>query len=113
MQREIIATWDRFCGGFGVRHSHLLFAVPNGGRRSRIEVSILKGEGVRAGVPDLFLAVPCGGYHGLFLELKTEDGRISKEQLEMHAILAKQNYFVAVPRSVGEAFEVIQKYLSF
>jgi hypothetical protein len=31
------------------------FHVPNGGWRSRIEAAILKGLGVRAGVPDVFL----------------------------------------------------------
>ena len=113
MQRDIIAQFDRIYGGCGVVHPHLLFAVPNGGKRSRIQACILKGEGVRAGVPDLFLAVARGGYHGLFLELKTEKGRISEAQLEMHARLAKQRYFVAVPRSVGEALEVIQQYLKF
>lgn len=113
MQREIVATFDRIHGGLGVLHAHLLFAIPNGGKRTRIEACILKGEGVRAGVPDLFLAVARGGYHGLFLELKTEKGRISEAQLEMHARLAKQHYFVAVPRSVGEAVEIIGKYLNF
>lgn len=113
MQREIIAAWDRWCRGLGVPDPYLLFAVPNGGRRGAAEAAILKGEGVRTGVPDLFLAVPRGRYHGLFLELKTEDGRISKHQLAMHALLARQDYFVAVPRSVGEAFHIIETYLRF
>ena len=31
----------------------MLFAVPNGGGRSRIEAGIMKAEGVTAGVSDL------------------------------------------------------------
>lgn len=33
----------------------LLFAVPNGGARSRTEAAIMKAEGVTAGVTDLIL----------------------------------------------------------
>lgn len=34
------------------RQGHLrFFAVPNGGKRSKIEAAIMKGMGVRAGVP--------------------------------------------------------------
>lgn len=36
-------------------HALMLFAVPNGGGRSRIESAIMKGEGVTAGVADLIL----------------------------------------------------------
>ena len=43
-------------------HALMLFAVPNGGGRSRIEASIMKGEGVTAGVADLILLEARGGY---------------------------------------------------
>lgn len=36
----------------------LLFAIPDGGRRDAVTGAHLKAEGVRAGVPDMFLAVP-------------------------------------------------------
>ena len=38
----------------------MLYAVPNGGRRDKAEAAHLKRQGVRAGVPDLCLAVPKG-----------------------------------------------------
>lgn len=47
----------------------MLYAVPNGGRRDKAEAAHLKRQGVRAGVPDLCLAVPKGKYHGLYIEL--------------------------------------------
>ena len=43
----------------------LLFAVPNGGRRNKIEAANLKRQGVRAGVADLILLFQKGG-HGIY-----------------------------------------------
>jgi hypothetical protein len=55
------------------------FHVPNGGWRSPIDAAILKGMGVRPGVPDLIVireGLPFG------LELKAEGGRLSDAQAE-------------------------------
>lgn len=52
--------------------ANLLFAVPNGGARSRSQGGILKAEGVMAGVSDLILMLPSQGYHALCIEMKTE-----------------------------------------
>lgn len=49
----------------------LLFAVPNGGARNAKEAAIMKGEGVTAGVADLILLYPSGGFHSLCIEFKT------------------------------------------
>ena len=51
-----------------------LIAIPNGGSRNVIEAANLKRQGVRKGVSDLFLAYPCNGFHGLWIELKREKG---------------------------------------
>ncbi|MCK5346358.1 MAG: VRR-NUC domain-containing protein, partial [Candidatus Heimdallarchaeota archaeon] len=47
------------------------FAIPNGGSRNDIEAKNLKNEGVRSGVPDVCLAYPSNGFHGLFIEHKS------------------------------------------
>ena len=51
----------------------LLFAVPNGGARSRTEAAIMKAEGVTAGVTDLILLLGRGGFNALCIEMKTTD----------------------------------------
>jgi hypothetical protein len=48
------------------------FAVPNGGGRSPIEAAIMKGLGIRAGVPDLII-IHVGKTYGL--ELKAYGNR--------------------------------------
>ena len=53
----------------------LLFAVPNGGARSRTEAAIMKAEGVTAGVTDLILLLGRGGFNALCIEMKTTDRR--------------------------------------
>jgi hypothetical protein len=42
-----------------------LCAIPNGGNRSPITGAIIKAEGTRAGVADLFLMEAIKGFHGL------------------------------------------------
>ncbi|MEG1760175.1 MAG: VRR-NUC domain-containing protein [Alistipes sp.] len=53
------------------RFGNLLFAVPNGGARGKVEACILKSEGVTAGVADLILLVGMGSYNALCIEMKT------------------------------------------
>lgn len=89
-----------------------LFAVPNGGGRSKVEAAILKAEGVRPGVPDLMLALPTNLHHGLFLELKRQrGGRVSPEQKAWIERLDSFGYKAAVCRGFGEARLVTLDYL--
>lgn len=90
----------------------LLFAIPNGGLRSKATAARLRAEGVRAGVPDLFLAVTTPGYAGLWLELKRgAGGKVSAAQKEMLELLRGQGYEALVCRGADEARAAIMKYL--
>ena len=73
----------------------------------------LKMEGVRAGVPDLFLPVATGGKHGLFIEMKrTKGGTISPEQKDWLAHLNEQGYRAEVCKGFEAAKAVIQDYFA-
>ena len=89
----------------------LLYAIPNGGQRNRIVAAKLKAEGVKAGVPDLNLAVARGGYHGLYIELKAEKGKPSDNQKVWIAALRTLKYRVEVCHGWDKAKEVILNYL--
>lgn len=90
----------------------LLFAIPNGGARNVIVARKLKAEGVKPGVPDLFLPVPRGSWHGLFIEMKAEGGRLSDLQEQWRVGLQQQGYRVAVCYGSHAALDVLQAYLA-
>lgn len=89
----------------------LLFAIPNGGARSAITGAMLKAEGVAAGVPDLFLAHPAGGWHGMFLELKAGRGALSAAQAAMIDLLRGQGYHAACAWGFAQAVDCLESYL--
>jgi hypothetical protein len=90
----------------------LLFAVPNGGARDVVTGARMKREGQKKGVPDLVLACPRNGYHGLFIELKTKKGRVSPEQSEWLRQLSAQGYRAEVCRGADAAIRVLREYLA-
>jgi len=102
-------------------------AVPNGGGRTAREGNKLQAEGTQAGEPDLNLSVPCGPYHGLYIEMKKpwsaytktgkEDSVTALKQLQDHQALRlrqlhEQGYMAAVCYGADEAIEVIADYLA-
>ena len=90
----------------------LLHHCPNGGSRHRVEAARLKAQGVKAGVPDLFLPVARNGKHGLFIEMKRRrGGRIEPEQKKWIAALLGQGYEVYVCKGADAAIETIKRYL--
>ncbi len=103
--------WAKYASA---RHSglKLLFAVPNGGARDAVTGAMLKAEGVRPGVPDMFLPLPVGDYHGLFIELKTARGRPTPEQREWLMRLRHRGYAAVLCRGLDAAIETITRYLN-
>ena len=89
-----------------------LFHVANGGFRNPREAAKLKRMGVTAGVSDLFLAVPCNGWPGLWIELKAPGGRLSQPQRDFLGRMSVAGYQTAVTFSEDETKAVIAKYLS-
>lgn len=110
-QRSLITWWKLAHRGLGVPWEELLFSIPNEGKRGQIEGGRMKAMGLRPGAPDLMLAVPRGGYGGLFIELKTPSGRVSEEQKRFHSWLIGAGYWVKVARGWDQARAEIEAYL--
>ena len=71
----------------------------------------LKAMGLRAGVPDLFLAIARGGYHGLYVEVKGPKGRLSKVQRDYHVKLIEKGYCVRVGDGENVCKYIISQYI--
>lgn len=89
-----------------------IFAVPNGGARSKKTAGMLKAEGVRAGVLDLYLLVPRGGYHGFAHELKAPGRTPTREQLDEIAALTAAGYDAAWGVGWEHARDRLLRYVS-
>lgn len=89
----------------------LLHHIPNGGSRNELEAVNLKRQGVRAGVPDLFLPVARGGYHGMYIEMKAGKNKPTEKQLWWIENLKKQGYAVSVCWGFEAARMELEKYL--
>jgi hypothetical protein len=83
------------------------FAVPNGGYRRKTEAAILKGMGVRAGVPDLILI---HGGEVFCLELKSERGRATAVQRETIIAMEAAGAHVCVATGLDEALTALEQW---
>lgn len=105
----------------------LLFAVPNGGKRTHRtvvrngkvytyspEATQMKKEGVTAGVADLILLKPSKGYASLCIEMKTTDRqsrqRESQKEWQKAAESAGNKYVVC--RTLEDFMAVVKEYLT-
>lgn len=89
----------------------LLFHVPNEGARSTVTGAHLKQQGMKRGVPDLFLPVARDEYHGLFIEMKRKNGKTTQEQEWWLERLQAQGYKAVVCYGWDEARKELEEYL--
>jgi len=89
-----------------------LFSIPNGGHRKIITAIIMKREGAMAGVADLFFAHPTKIFPGMFIEMKSEKGKLTTEQLAFRKEMIEAGYGFSVCNTF-ESFKLsVEEYLS-
>jgi hypothetical protein len=92
-----------------------LFSIPNEGRMSGRTGKGRNRAGRRKGIPDLFIPIPRGERHGLFIEMKRSKenggGRVSKEQHEWLDLLSDLGYCTMVCYGCDEAIEALTWYM--
>ena len=103
------------------RELALLNGSLNGVRLNIGQAVKAKKQGMKKGFPDLFLPVPRGKYHGLFIELKIKPYRnhkgkmvypkVSKEQKWWLEGLEYHGYHAAICYGFDAAVEEILSYL--
>ena len=72
---------------------------------------ILKRMGVRSGVSDIFIAIANEMYNGLFIELKSQKGKVSNNQERFMIDMVSQGYYCTVCFGYEAARKVIEWYL--
>ena len=109
-EQKTLFSWAAYANG-RFPELKLMFAIPNGGHRHKAVASKMKAEGVKAGVPDIFLPAPRGGYHGLFIEMKYGRNKASQPQLRWIDALAAAGYLAIICYGFEDAQENIISYL--
>jgi hypothetical protein len=110
----------------------LLIHIPNEGKRSPIEGARQKACGLRKGVFDYFFAMRGNRrlhkeimkgmqvvghtyidivWLGLWLELKSEKGKPTKEQLDFQEDMYQQGYQAIIVNGLDEAIEAFEDYI--
>jgi hypothetical protein len=127
-EQKMLFEWSNGFGGNLYPELKLMFAITNGAfygadrRMAAIQSNKLKSEGLKPGVPDIFLPFPSSmarkvetnirkQYHGMFIEMKAGKNDLSDEQKEWIAKLTQLNYYCVVCYSFTEAKLEILKYL--
>lgn len=91
--------------------AQFLFHIPNESVGGQGWLVRNRQMGVKNGVPDLMLPIPAGGYHGLFVEMKKEGGRLSPEQKKWISALNQLGYLAVVAYGWEDARNKILNYL--
>lgn len=105
-----VIQWARLREG---RYPELewLCHIPNGGSRNKAEAVKLKQMGVKPGIPDLFLPVANGPYHGLFIEMKYGKNTLQDSQRQCLRFLLAAGYHATVCYSAEITTSVIENYI--
>lgn len=92
--------------------NELLFAIPNQLVRGKLGALVACRDGVVAGVPDVMVACSRCGLHGLFIEMKSCEGRVSIEQARIGDLLCEKGYLAVVCYGFEEAKSVVSRYMA-
>ena len=96
----------------GLKPGLFFYHVPNGLARTATQGGIFKAQGLRKGWPDYCLDLPLGGYHGMRLELKAENGsKPTPEQLDILARLESVGFKCSVAWGFDDAKRQFEQYL--
>ncbi len=101
-EQKLFVKW------FELRYPQVkIFAIPNGGNRNVVTATMLKAEGVRKGVPDLFIPEWL-----MWIEMKRiKGGKLSPEQRDWIEFLTKCGHKAVVANGFDEAKNLVLDYM--
>lgn len=110
-EQVALSEWAAWQVNLGIEPLRWIFAIPNGGLRTEETGSLLKSEGVKAGVSDIMLPHPTAAYCGLFIEMKFGRNKPTKNQIAFIDAMNKVGYLAKVAYGFDEAKAIIVEYL--
>jgi hypothetical protein len=111
-EQKALIEWADYQRFNGEPIGKYLYAIPNAGDRHPAVGAKMKAEGLRAGFPDLGLAIPVGHWHGLFIEMKAVGGRLRPNQRDWLERLQGMGYKTACCPGFDLARIEIERYLA-
>ncbi len=96
----------------GIKIGDYLLHIPNEGKRGPKAARDAKRLGMKKGVHDLFLALPRGGYSGLWIEMKAANGKASAAQLKWQSLMRGVGYCAEVCYGFNAARLEIERYIA-
>jgi hypothetical protein len=104
LQQEIFNWYqNNYCLKFHEPRG-MIFSIPNGGTRNKLEAITMKATGLLAGASDLIVITPNGKL--IFVELKTDTGKQSDKQIDFENRVKKLGFEYHLIRSIDE-FKII------
>lgn len=101
--QQLLIKWLRLKG-------ILFYHIPNEGKRSIAQARWLRNMGLQPGMPDICIPHARLGYHGLYIELKSEKGKLTKLQAWWLDVLSREGYLTCVAYGFDEAKQIIEDY---
>lgn len=86
--------------------------IENEGKRSYVASTISKKMGLFAGAADLFIPRANTKYHGLFIEVKSNAGKISPNQQRFSDLMFKELFKVVFAFGADEGIQSIKDFYS-
>lgn len=105
-----IALWTWFFYTYRDERAYYL-RIEVGGQRTAIQQGILKAEGAKAGTNDIFIALPLNGFHGFWLEVKTEKGRATENQKDFQKAMKARGYHCVFGYGLDDCKQKITEYM--
>jgi len=112
---NILATFKKKPRAKRIDYEHilfekLLFAVPNGGYRSKTTAIALKAEGVESGVADILFLVASRGFGYLCIEMKYGKNKQSDNQKDFEKAVDGVGGIYQLAYSAEEAQKILEWY---
>lgn len=86
--------------------------IVNEGKRSYTTSKLLKRAGMKSGLPDYNLPLPTARYAGLYIEFKTETGKLSSHQISWIMKLRAVGHLVIVARTLSDAQYITEEHIA-